>query len=322
MIKVNRNLALFGGLFISLGILLVFIMQKFLPFIDHVSYYCQSLLNSQMNPIPYFLSIIPLLTLFLIFAITLLKLLILTAKVEYLKHKLRDKITVEKSIIDIIKGLKLEEKTIVIKSNEKFAYCLGIKNSKIYISTGLIAQLSKREIKAVLLHEKYHLENHDTSILIIASVVQYLFPFFPLFSDLIKRYRIEREIMADRFAIHHLGESSALISVLKKLLSSPTNGHILVTAIADQDTLEPRIFSLIRKNYTEYPFQLRNFIVTIFSSLVIFVFTVSPVQAKEIHHHEHDLLMICTSTSCMNSCINNDNLDKFYSEILTNNNGL
>jgi beta-lactamase regulating signal transducer with metallopeptidase domain len=318
MIKINKNLALFGGLFLFLGTLLAVILQKLFPFINHVSYYCQSLLNSQMNPIPYYLSIIPIFVLFLILAITIFKFLIFTAKVEYLKHTLKGKITVEKSISNLIKDLNLEEKTIVIKANEKFAYCLGIKSPKIYISTGIISRLSKKELEAVLRHEQYHLENYDTFTMIIASVVHSLFPFFPILEDLIKKYRIEREIKADKFAIQHLGESSTLISALKKVLSFPTTGNALITAMADQDTLEPRIFSLIKKD-VKYPFQLRNLFITIFSSLVIFGFTVSPVQAQEIHHDEHDLLLICTNISCMNSCINNDNLDKFYSEILKNN---
>ncbi|GIW61670.1 MAG: hypothetical protein KatS3mg089_0522 [Patescibacteria group bacterium] len=316
MVKINKNLALFGGLLLFLGTLLAFILKKIFPFIDHVSYYCQTLLNSQMNPIPYYLSIIPILGLFLILAIAIFKFLILIAKVEYLKHTLKVKITVKKSISNLIKDLNLEEKTIVIKTNEKFAYCLGIKSPKIYISTGIISRLSQKELEAVLRHEQYHIENHDTFTMIIASVVHSLFPFFPILDDLIKKYRIEREIRADKFAIQHLGESSALISALKKLLTFPTTGNTLMTAIADQDTLEPRIFSLIKRKDVKYPFRLRNIFITIFSSLVIFVFTVSPVQAQEIHHDEHDLLLICTNTSCMNSCINNDNLDKFYSEIL------
>ncbi len=316
MIKINKSLALFGGLFLFLATLLAVVLQKFFPFIDHVSYYCQSLLNSQMTPIPYYLSIIPLLVLSLIIVISIIKFLILTVRVVYLKHILKGKITVDKSISNLIKDLNLEEKTIVIKTNQKFAYCLGIKNPKIYISTGIISRLSKKELEAVLRHEQYHLENHDTFTMIIASVVHSLFPFFPILDDLIKKYRIEREIKADKFAVQHLGESSTLISALKKVLSFPTTGNALMTAIADQDTLEPRIFSLIKRNYVKYPFQLRNLFITIFSSLVIFVFTVSPVQAQEIHHDEHDLLLICTNTSCMNSCINNDNLDKFYSEIL------
>ncbi len=304
MIKVNKNLALFVGLFISLGTLFVFILQKFFPFINHISYYCQSLLSSQMTPIPYYLSIIPVFVLFLTLCVAIIKFLTLIAKVEYLKHTLRDKITVKKSISDLVKDLKLEEKTVVIKTSEKFAYCLGIKNPKIYISTGFISQLSKKEIEAVLRHEQYHLENYDTFIMIIASVVRSCFPFFPLIDDVIKKYKIEREIKADRFAIQHLGESSTLISTLKKLLSFSTNSNILLPAVADQDTLEPRIFSLIKREYTQYPFRLRNFLITIFSSLVIVLFTVSPVQAKEIHHDQHDLIMVCTNTSCMNSCIN------------------
>jgi hypothetical protein len=151
--------------------------------------------------------------------------------------------------------------------------------------------------------------------MIVASVAHSLFPFFPLVSDLIKKYRIEREIAADKFAVSKIGDQDPLISALKKLLAFPTVGTTAVAAIADHDTLEPRIYSLVNKPYIRRQFRIRHLLITLFSSIVLATILVMPVHAKELHHEEHDVMMVCTDGQCMNSCTSEENLNKLYSEI-------
>jgi beta-lactamase regulating signal transducer with metallopeptidase domain len=165
------------------------------------------------------------------------------------------------------------------------------------------------------LHEQYHLENYDTFIMIVASVMHSLFPFFPLVGDLINKYRIEREIEADKFAVGKIGDKLVLISALRKLLVFPTVEKAAVAAIADKDTLEPRIYSLVNKPFFQRQFRVRHLLITIFSSLVLITSIVIPVHAEELHHEEHDVVMLCTDGQCMNSCTSESNLNTFYSEI-------
>lgn len=319
MIRINKNLALFSGLFILLGVLLLFTLQKFSPLIGHVTYYCQSLLiDANMVPIPYYLSIIPFAFLFVILAVSIIKFFALYIKVQFLKIKLRGNITVDHKINKLISRLGLKNKAVLVQSDKQFAFCLGVRTPKIYFSTGLLAHLSIKELEAVLRHEQYHLENNDTFTMIVASVAHSLFPFFPLVGDLIKKYRIEREIKADKFAVAQIGDQHSLISALKKLLAFPTVGTVAVAAIADQDTLEPRIFSLVNKPYFRRQFRVRHLLVTLFSSLVLATIVVMPVHAKELHHQEHDVMMLCTDGECMNSCTSEKNLNKLYSEIPAN----
>lgn len=316
MIKINKNLALFSGLSVLLIVILLFTINKFFPLIGHVAYYCQSFIATHIIPIPYYFSIIPVTFLFLILAISFCKFFILMLKVQLLKHTLKGEGTTEGNIHRLIKRLGLEHKTVVIQSNENFAFCLGVRIAKIYISTGLVSQLSLKEIEAVLRHEQYHLESHDTFTMIIASVAHSIFPFFPLLGDLIKKYRIEREIAADTFAVANIGSTEALISTLKKLLSFPSVKMVALAAIADQDTLEPRIYSLINKRYKKRQFRLRHLIITLFSSLIIGTFLIMPVHAKELHYKEHDVIMLCAEgDECMYSCMSEKNLNKLYSEI-------
>lgn len=312
----HKNLAIFSGLFLLLGILLVFILQKFSPLIGHVTYYCQSLfIDATMIPIPYYLSIIPFAFLFIILAISFIKFFVLTIKVQVLKFKLRGSVTIDQSTNKLISRLGLQDKAVLVQSDKQFAFCLGVRTPKIYFSTGLRSQLSIKELEAVLRHEQYHLENHDTFTMIVASVAHSLFPFFPLVEDLIKKYRIEREIQADKFAVARIGDESSLISALKKLLAFPTVGTVAVAAIADQDTLEQRIFSLVNKPYIRRQFRTRHLLITLFSSVILVTILVMPVHAKELHHEEHDVIVVCTDGQCMSSCTSEKNLNKLYSEI-------
>ncbi len=316
MIRINKNITIFSGLFLLLGALLLFTLQKFSPLIGHVTYYCQSLLiDAKMIPIPYYFSIIPFAFLILILAISVIKLFILNIKVQLLKFKLRGNAILNQNVDKLIKRLGLQDRAVLVQAEKQFAFCLGVRTPKIYFSTGLVAQLSIKELEAVLRHEQYHLENHDTFTMIVASVTHSLFPFFPLVGDIIKKYRIEREIQADKFAVAQIGDESSLISALKKLLAFPTVGTVAVAAIADHDTLEPRIFSLVNKPYIQRQFRTRHLLITLFSSVILVTILVMPVHAKELHHEEHDVMMLCTDGECMNSCTSEKNLNKLYSEI-------
>ena len=316
MIRINKNIALFSSLFILLGTLLLFTLQKFSPLIGHVTYYCQSLfLNTNMIPIPYYLSILPFAFLLIILAISFIKFVVLNIKVQILKSKLGGSIVIDPSTVKLVKNLGLQDKAVLVKSEKQFAFCIGIRTSKIYFSTGLVSQLSTEELEAVLLHEQYHLENHDTFTMILASVAHSLFPFFPVIGDLIKKYRIEREIEADKFAVHKTGNKRSLISALRKLLAFPTVEEVTVAAIADQDTLEPRIYSLVDKPYFRRQFRIRHLLITLFSLVVLATILVAPVHAKEFHHEAHDVIILCTDGKCDNSCVGEKNLDKFYSEM-------
>lgn len=305
MIRINKNLALFSSLIFVLGTILLLTVQKFSPLIGRAVYYCQSFIETQIIPLPYYLGFFPIALIFLILGISIARFLILFFRIQLLKKSLESK-----------KLGKIEKKVILVKSTRYFAFCLGIRNTKIYISSGLIGRLSKEEIKAVLEHEQYHLDSHDTATLIIASVAHSLFPFFPLIGDLIKRYLIEREIQADSYAVKKVGDSYPLVSALRKLLLLPAFETAAIAAIANHDTLEPRIYALLQKSYTSRQFSIKHLLVTLFSAFVFGVIMITPLYAQEIHHQEHDVIMLCSDgEECMQSCTSEENMSKLYSEM-------
>lgn len=316
-IEINKNLAIFSGLLLSLVGLVGYLIYKFFPLVGHVAYYCQSFIGTYIIPVPYYLNLIPFLLLCLVLLVSIVKFAFLFIKSQRLRHSLLHSITANPIIISkLISRLGISEQTLVINSEKNFAFCLGIRKPKIYISTNLVSQLSAKEVEAVLLHEKHHLNKHDTFTMIIATIAHSIFPFFPLLGDLTQWYKVRREIEADRFAIKHMGNPHALTTTLKKFLEFPSFGTIPITAIADGDTLEPRIHALLNKKYNKRNFRIKHFLITLFSLLLIIGVVVLPVHAKEIHHKEYDVMMLCSDNeSCMNSCTTEINLNKLYSEI-------
>lgn len=311
MIKINKNIAFFGGLILFLALFSLFFLQQLLPFVSYTVYYCKSFVHSLSLPIPYYLSILPFVLFSLFLSIALIKLLTIYVKIQLFRRNLMKGSGSHMLLRNLLKKLKLLDKTYVARSDKQFAFCLGIRNPKIYISTGLLDALTAKEIEAVLLHERYHLKSRDTFTMLIATIGQSLLPFFPIFSDLLHNYRIEREIQADREAVQELGETKPVISVLKKLLSIPSPSLPTAPAIADYDTLEPRIYALVKKDFRFKRYQKTHLIISITSILVMSALMLTPVHALEIHQMGKNAMMICPfNDECLNSCKREYSLNK------------
>jgi len=286
MVKISNNLFVFSGLIFLLGISSFVFLQKFLPLVSHTVYYCQSFVNSLSTPIPYYLGAIPFLLFSVFLCITVIKLSVIYVKVRFLRKNLIRSLKLNTSFVALLKKLQLDRKTYLIESKKHFAFCLGIRNPRIYLSTGLVDILTTKELETVLHHERYHLNNRDTLTMLIASIGESLLPFFPLLSDFLTNFRIEREIKADAEVIRGLGDEKPLISVLKKLLKAPSYTAVTASAIANHDTLEPRIRALVKKEIYFQKFKTKHILMSLFSVLVMSIITIVPVQAFEIHHEE------------------------------------
>ncbi len=203
----------------------------------------------------------------------------------------------------LLQQYNLQNKVYLIENNRTFAFCFGILNPKIYISTNLLSLMNEKEIEAVLLHEKYHLKHRDSLTMLIATVLQHLFPFFPLFSDLIRNYKIEREIAADQQAIQTLGTAQPVTAVLKKLLCIPTLTLPTVSALAEYETLRPRIKAIVGEQYSYIRFSKAKMLISFSAVVVIISMLVVPVHAMEIHNHKQDVMMVCLqSGGCVTAC--------------------
>mgnify|MGYP001568946792 CR=1 FL=1 len=310
MIRINKNLIIFAGLILLLGTSSLVFLQKLSPLLSHTIYYCQSIIDSLTMPIPYYLGAIPFLLFFIFVLIATVKLLIIYVKVQFLRKKLTRQFKFNTGFNKLLIKLHLTDKTYLIENEKQFAFCLGVRHPKIYVSTGIVSLLTSEELEAVLLHERYHLHNRDALTMLTASIGESLLPFFPLLSDFLRNFRVEREIKADAEAIAGQGSEKHLISVLKKLLNIPSLA-LAAAAIADRDTLEPRINALTKKDFRFRQFKVKHIFISLTSVFVMSIIALAPVQAVEIHHQGEDAMMICPQNDkCLNACKREYSTDK------------
>lgn len=311
MLKTNRYLFIFAGITVALSYLILVVSRKFIPLlVRHTVYYCQTLVKSFSMRLPDNLGLILVGFLLLLAIFSLAKFIFTFIKIYYIKRNLalivKTPFWFDKLSID----LNLKNKVFLVKSNKPFAFCYGLIDPKIYISTKLLDMTTKEELLAILVHEKYHLTSKDTLTLILASAAKSIFFFFPIFSDLIRNYKIEREVRADQEAIKYIGNKGVLLSVLKKLLNyEPEFALDMVAQIAEYQTLEARINALGNKKISGKRLSLVKAVTSTLSALVLLGLLLTPVQGVEIYQPEkdQDVMMICLEDkSCSMWCKENN----------------
>lgn len=287
-----------------LGASVLFVLSKFLPlFVAHTVYYCQHIVGFFSMEFPQQISLMIIGFFSLMFIIAIVKLFQMFIEVHFLKRKLVRYSNNKYHLKSLLVKHKMQDLVFVIEGERAFAFCFGLFYPKVYISTKLLSLLDERETEAVLLHEKCHLNNKDSLIMLLATILQHLFPFFPVLSDLLRNYKIGREIDADNEAIAILGNTQPVSSVLKKLLCVPTVTVATASAIADYESLRPRIKAIIGEKYTYNRYSKWKIITSLLAVLVLISMIVVPVHAMEIHNHQQDVMMVCLQgEGCVTSC--------------------
>jgi len=313
--RINKHLFIFSSLSIFLITSYFFVLVKFFPIlIHHTFYYCREMAKAISLNLPGNLGIIVFGTLIVLALYTAFKLFVTSVKVYKFRQLLSRSIDHDHNLADIFRALNLTGKVIVMHETKSYAYCFGVRNPKIFITTGLIALVSKKELVIILRHEKYHLEHRDNLILLLATFIESLFPFFPILTDFIRIYKTDRELLADQAAIQGEGDKRSLSSILKKLLQyEPATIPVLAPAIADADTLETRIKTLLSIKVNYRKFGKRNLVYSLAFVAVLIVLMGTPVHAVELHENGLDAMIVCNENVSCESVCKDRNLMKLQS---------
>lgn len=304
--KIHNYLLAFAGilLFLTFGHMVV-IYKYFLVLIHHGLYYCQEMaksLNLQL-PSEYGKTLGGILVIAIVF--TLFKLFKSILNIfAFRKSLLSKKHEHPASLMHLSISLGIQEKVLVFTQTKPQAFCFGIRNPKIYISTGLVQLMNQKELEVILRHEKYHLEHRDTLTLLLATIIESLFPFFPVVSDFIRVYRTDREVAADNAAITNGTDKQSLKDVLRKLIQyEPDINPIFLPAMMSVDTLEARIRSMNIIDTRYKKIGLRNLGLSALSLIALLGLMVTPVSAIELHEDGRDVVMLCNgSVLCESVC--------------------
>ncbi len=292
MIRVNKHFALFSGILLLLGLFSVVLLERLYPLMSHTAYYCQSVMQSFLIKVPVVLRLLPILLISTLLSIAVIKFLAVILKMIQMKKRLIKQIQHNAEFSRLTKELGLTDLTYLVKNEKPFAFCLGMRKPKIYISTTLFKLLKRKELEAVLRHEEYHLRSNDTLTMLLASLGQSLLPFLPLFSDVLHRYRIDRELAADHYAVQVLGSENPLISALKKILTFPFVSPAYAASFVEENSLEERINVLVKRKVEQKYFSKNRLLISMLFILTILFVTFAPVQAEEIHRKNIDLVIV------------------------------
>lgn len=180
----------------------------------------------------------------------------------------------------LLQKYSLELSVYVIESSRQVAFCFGLFNPKIYVSTGLLTSVSKKELEAILLHENYHMKHYHSLILTSLSLFETISTFFPFIRDIINEFKLRFEIQADQSAIQIMGNSKYLLTALEKLIREPSFSRVALVSLLDKN-LEARIRLLTKQKY-QSKLPLKNTLIS-FCSLVLFCWIVTtPTKAMQI----------------------------------------
>lgn len=111
----------------------------------------------------------------------------------------------------------------IVDSNEVLAWCGGLWQPKIYVSQGLIALLSRKQLQVVLAHEKTHAVQRDNLRKLLLHWLTMFWP-APIRQRLEADFSDACEQQCDEAAVREVG-STALVAEVIELLASRTSGQ-------------------------------------------------------------------------------------------------
>lgn len=315
--RVSKDLLLFSGLALLLTVVTGAFLYKFLPvLVQQQIYECQAFVSSfTVKIFTCHLQITLLVLGSLILSIIGIRIGLVLFRIARLRRKIvKNAFRLKRysHIRPLLKRFQLEKAFVLVEDEQPYAFCFGVIRQHMYISTGLVVSMNEQELIAVLLHERYHLEQKDSLTMLIASLIQVLFPFFPVIADLFTRYRIECETRADQAAIEQLHSHQPLLTVLKKMLSVPSRSSLAFAPLADR-TLEPRIRRLVSQESNPAKMSFLRLGISFFSLLLLCLMILTPTGSSTsvtvadtgVHTTGH----LCLSgNSCALSCTRDNSL--------------
>lgn len=314
--KPNSYLLGFGSLLTFLLVSHFFVILKYFELlIHHTVFYCQAMAKALTLQVPGDISRVYIGLLLLAITYTVIKIGVALYKIyTFSKTILKAEIQNDNRLLNIASAIELGNRVVLLKQKKPQAYCFGVINPKIYISTGLMAMMTDAEIVIILRHEKYHLEHKDSLVFIIATLVESLFPFFPVISDFIRMYRTNREVEADTNAMHSTNDRYSLTEILRKLVSAePVVNPAFIASILSEDILEARIQSLTHQKVIYRKTRIRNVVLSVASFVILIGLIASPVNAIELHDSGRDVVMLCNGTNNCESVCRKETLLKLQS---------
>jgi Zn-dependent protease with chaperone function len=144
------------------------------------------------------------------------------------------------------RGLGLDGRIDVVLDRRPFSFCYWFLRPRICLSTALVRRLEEDELRAVLLHERYHLRHRDPLRLVIARYFAAGLYVVPVVEDLVEHFTLEKELEADQDAVAAMGTVVPLARALGRLLPDAAEVSLgLLVPVGSLSVTEARIDHLV-----------------------------------------------------------------------------
>jgi beta-lactamase regulating signal transducer with metallopeptidase domain len=170
----------------------------------------------------------------------------LLATLSLIRTLLSRQVTVSRRVGVVAASLGLSGRIDVVRDSRPFSFCYWFRRPRICLSTGLIKRLDDAELRAVLLHERYHLRQRDPLRLVIARYFAAGLYVVPVVEELVEYYTLQKEVAADQAAVRALGGVRELASALFKALPDADDVDLgLLVPVGSLSVTEARIEQLV-----------------------------------------------------------------------------
>jgi Zn-dependent protease with chaperone function len=120
----------------------------------------------------------------------------------------------------LAEGVRLGGRVRLVDSPACFSFAYGALSPRVAVSGGLFGASSESELRAVLVHERYHVRNLDPLKVLLARALPAALFYLPALRGLRDRYVAGRELAADRSAVAACGRTP-LSEALMKVVRAP-----------------------------------------------------------------------------------------------------
>jgi beta-lactamase regulating signal transducer with metallopeptidase domain len=170
----------------------------------------------------------------------------LYATLRLIRSLLARRIAVPSRVREAARGLGLDGRLDVVLDRRPFSFCYWFLRPRICLSTALVERLPRNELRAVLLHERYHLRHRDPLRLVIARYFAAGLYVVPVVEDLVAHFTLEKELEADQDAVAAMGTVTPLARALYRLLPDADEVSLgLLVPVGSLSVTEARIDHLV-----------------------------------------------------------------------------
>lgn len=293
--------------FFLLSFLLLFsLLKKVIPLtVSHAVYYCQTLLANTIIALPHSLPSLFVILLLLIFSTGVFIFTIQVIKMRVLITRLsKNRIPMPRKVVAISQSLGIASRVDVVKDRRCLSFCCGFQRTRIILSSQLLKILTEGELKAVLIHEQYHLKNYDPLKIMLGQIATSMFWFLPVIKDFHDHFVVLKEFSADQWVLDVQKSAKNLKLALAKVVDypiTPTSGIVPFTTIKG---LEARILHLTgKREKPSFKLSAMKLFMSSFMILFIFVTINIPIYAIETSTNTHSYLICPTNSSCTGTSV-------------------